>query len=197
MEWKVLAEAVPGNLQALALAASGADGLFASVDSAHRALGVAVRTLRTIPPGPADGELGGAFASACAALEGAHRELARLDAVRFGAACAFDLYALLAGPYDALPYRTWRGHSHDAGAAARDAAGRLLDAASEARAAESLLRASRSFPDGSLRWWSWRKAARRLAIDAADNAKLALDAVRRTRDALVLESFDTGVMLNG
>ncbi|CAO2206334.1 unnamed protein product [Urochloa humidicola] len=194
-EWRALGETVPGNLHAVALVASGADGLLAAVDSAHKVLGVAVRTLRTLPPGPADGDLGGALACACALLEGAHRELARLDAVRAGAGCAFDIYALRAWPYGAAPYASWRGHSH--AAAAADAARRLLDAASEARAAETLLRgASRSFPAGSPRWFAWRAAARRLAILAADNAHLALAAVRRTRDAVVLESFDTGMMLN-
>ncbi|CAO2187672.1 unnamed protein product [Urochloa humidicola] len=198
-EWRALAETVPGNLNAVALAASGAGGLLASVDSAHTALGGAVRTLRTIPPGPADGALGGAFASALAALEGAHRELVRLDAIRVGDGYAFELYTRRAfeSPEDAVPFKRWLGHISYATAGAKDAARRLLDAASEARAAESLLRKSRTFPNGSLRWVAWRDAARRLAIQAADNAELALVALRRMRDAVVLQSFHTEMMLNG
>ncbi|CAO2210534.1 unnamed protein product [Urochloa humidicola] len=194
-EWRALAETAPGTCLAVALEISGGGGVLDTVDRAHTMLGDVARTLRTLPPAadePADGDGGGAFPYAL--LEGAHGELARLDALHAGAGYVCELYAqrALAHPESSPPYMAWRGHLRDAVLGAGDAKESLRHAAAEARAAEAALRLSRSFPIGSHGWASWRAAALRLALDAA----LALDALRRTRDALVLESGEAPRILN-
>ncbi|CAO2163801.1 unnamed protein product [Urochloa humidicola] len=109
-----------------------------------------------------------------------------------------ELYAVraLVDPTGSPPFMSWRGHVHDAVLCAGDAMDRLRDAASEARAAEAALRVSWSFPRGSHAWASWRAAARRLALDAVDNAAAALDAIQRMRDAVDLESVEARRILN-
>ncbi|CAO2201210.1 unnamed protein product [Urochloa humidicola] len=197
MEWRALAETAPGTCTAVALEINGAGGVLLTVDRAHTILGAVARTLRTLPQvGAADVPTDGAFPYAL--IEGAHRKLARLNALHAGAGYVCELYAerALANPVVSPPYMSWRGHVHDAVLCAGDAMDRLRDAASEARAAEAALRVSRSFPDGSRGWASWRAAARRLALDAADNTAAVLDALRRTRDAVHMESVQAQRFLN-
>ncbi|CAL4997841.1 unnamed protein product [Urochloa decumbens] len=195
-EWRALAETAPGTCTAVALEISGAGGVLATVDRAHTMLGAVAGTLRTLPPAADDDVPADAFPHTL--LEGAHRELGRLEALHASAGYVCELYAqrALADREASAPYMSWRGHLYDAVVGAGDAKERLRYAASEARAAEAALRVSRSFPGGSHGRASWRAAARRLAIDAADNAELALDALRRTRDAVVLESFEARRILN-
>ncbi|CAL5007203.1 unnamed protein product [Urochloa decumbens] len=192
-EWKALAETAPGTCTTVALEIGG---VLDTVNCAHTMLGAVAGTLRTLPPAAAADVPADAFPYAL--LEGAHRELARLEALHASAGYVCEVYAqrALADREASAPYMSWRGHLYDAVVGAGDAKESLRYAASEARAAEAALRVSRSFPGGSQGWASWRAAARRLALDAAENAALAIGALRRTRDAVVLESVEAPRILN-
>ncbi|CAO2187674.1 unnamed protein product [Urochloa humidicola] len=115
MEWRALAETAPGTCTAVALEINGAGGVLLTVDRAHTMLGAVARTLRTLPRvGAADVPTDGAFPYVL--IEGAHRELARLNALHAGAGYVCELYAerALANPVVSPPYMSWRGHVHDA-----------------------------------------------------------------------------------
>ena len=206
--WRELAETVPGTLLTVALDTHG--GLLGTVGSGHTTLGAVAGTLRVLPEGAPPGDIRGATAGLfggappSSALEGALRELARLDVLHAGAGQAFNLYArrhalarATGGDRKALEllYQSWQEDSlSDAVLRAWDARRKLRAAAAEARAAEDACCVLRSFPHGAPD--DWTSAAWRLALHAAVSAALAFHALRRMLDAVALEIHDVWRMLS-
>ena len=210
--WRELAETVPGTLLSVALDTHG--GLLGTVGSARTTLDAVARTLRELQeagaaqPGAIRDATAGLFVGAppSSALEGALRELARLDVLHAGAGQALNLYArrhalarATGGDREALEllYQSWQEDSLSDGVLrAWDARRKLRAAAAEARAAEDACRLLlRSFPHGAPDD-GWTSAAWRLALHAAVSAVLAFHALGRMRDAVALEIHDVWRMLS-
>ena len=210
--WRELAETVPGTLLTVALDTHG--GLLGTVGSARTTLDAVARTLRELQeagaaqPGAIRDATAGLFVGAppSSALEGALRELARLEVLHAGAVQAYNLYARRYAPVRAtggarealeLLYQRWQDRLARAVLHARDARRKLRAAAAEARAAEDACRLLlRSFPHGAPDD-GWTSAAWRLALHAAVSAALALSALRRMRFAVALEIHDVWALERG
>ena len=198
---------MPGTLLTVALDTHG--GLLGTVGSGHTTLGAVAGTLRVLPEGAPPGDIRGATAGLfggappSSALEGALRELARLDVLHAGAGQALNLYArrhalarATGGDREALEllYQRWQDRLARAVLHARDARRKLRAAAAEARAAEGACCVLLSFPHGAPD--DWTSAAWRLALHDAISAALAFHALRRMRDAVALEIHDVWRMLS-
>ncbi|KAL6847960.1 hypothetical protein ACP4OV_022088 [Aristida adscensionis] len=190
--WRELARTVPGTL--LLVATTGSDRALGCVDSSRRRL-VATDVTDVLRLG--QGGHPRPRRPAGLSITSSHGVVARLVGLH---AAAGHLFALCAARLGLLPrgdarWRAWEGRRAEAARHAGDALRRLRSAWTDLAAVAQVLLVLQGRPPGSPPRAAWTSEAQQLVRHAAGEVAAAWDALRRMRDAVVLEFFDAWAVL--